>query len=357
MRTLITTVGTSLLTNRDDRPWAGWGFGAALPDTAVVARWLAGADPRKASAEIHTWHRLGIFETPEDERVILVHSQTDDGAFCAGRLGAFCIERGLAAQIEPVPHLSYADAATFGRGLGSLVRVLAEAIRSGRARGEVAIVATGGFKAEIAIANVVGALLGAPVYYIYEQFEQLIKLEPLPIALAPEWLREGPGGALLRTLAARDGCLERREVASLLQADGRLEMLLESVEEGGQTIVCANVLGELAAQLLTAPAAEWPPSCSTEPDAKIHLEDGHGRPRGWEAAVGRLARSPFVRFIRYDGAAGRRPGIRPAPGSDTDLHVVLAGGDAILGLRVETTAENAAQRRLVLDHLSRIARP
>jgi hypothetical protein len=216
----------------------------------------------------------------------------------------------------------------------------------------VGIAATGGFKAEIAIANLVGALLGAPVYYIYEQFNQLIKLEPIPIILAPAWLREGAGKALLHKLASEGDCLSRQEVESLLKADGRLEMLLESVEEDGTEIVCANVLGEFAAQVLETPPIDWPPACDTLPEHKVKLEGAaHHRPRGWEGIVSRLARSRLVRLIHYDSTAGRQPGIRPVKDNATDLHVVIAGENALLGLRVETTAESAEQRRLVLDHL------
>jgi len=215
MRTIITTVGTSLLTNRDDRPWAGWRFGSALPEPDDVRRWLITAAPERASAEIHTWSKLEILTEPKGEKVLLVHSHTPDGRYCAERLKEYAQRKRLPVESREVSQLSYSDAETFHRGLRQLVRVLAEAVRSGRAAGEVAIAATGGFKAEIAIANLVGALLGAPVYYIYEQFKQLIKLEPLPIALAPKWLREGAGKALLRRLAGGE-CLPRSEVASFL---------------------------------------------------------------------------------------------------------------------------------------------
>jgi hypothetical protein len=52
-RQIICTVGTSLLTNKEDnRPWAGWNQRKPdpLPDAAEVRRWLADADPVKASA-------------------------------------------------------------------------------------------------------------------------------------------------------------------------------------------------------------------------------------------------------------------------------------------------------------------
>ena len=52
-RLLVITVGTSLFTNRDDRPWKGWNgrAGNPLPDETEVDRWLEVADPILVSAE------------------------------------------------------------------------------------------------------------------------------------------------------------------------------------------------------------------------------------------------------------------------------------------------------------------
>ncbi len=56
MRTMLTTVGMSLFSKRDDRPWAGWRFGSEHPDRDAVSAWLKTAKQASASAEIHTWN-------------------------------------------------------------------------------------------------------------------------------------------------------------------------------------------------------------------------------------------------------------------------------------------------------------
>ncbi|MFQ3630224.1 hypothetical protein [Roseiflexus sp.] len=61
--------------------------------------------------------------------MVLVHSQTPDGRFCAEWLQAYAERKGLHVEIRQVNELSDADAETFNRGLSRLVRVLAEAIR------------------------------------------------------------------------------------------------------------------------------------------------------------------------------------------------------------------------------------
>lgn len=87
-RQVICTVGTSLLTNRDDRPWAGWNPRTPdpLPDAADVERWLGRADPVKASAETNTLRALGLCEA---DALALLHSDTPQGRFCAEALGKF----------------------------------------------------------------------------------------------------------------------------------------------------------------------------------------------------------------------------------------------------------------------------
>ena len=72
-RLLITTVGTSLLTNRE-RPWS-WSPWRKdpLPDTDVVDEWLAKADPIQASAEMNTLHRREIQQT---DQIAFLHSDT-----------------------------------------------------------------------------------------------------------------------------------------------------------------------------------------------------------------------------------------------------------------------------------------
>lgn len=357
LRTIITTIGTSLLTNRDDRPWAGWRFGQPFPDAETVQTWLSTAQPPAISAEVHTWYRLGALKGMGTDQVVLIHSQTPDGKYCATQLQQFAQQLKLKTQCCPVHDLSYANAETFNRGLRQLVRVLAEVIHTSRANqdSDLVIAATGGFKAEIAMANLVGTLLGVPVCYIYQQFEQLVTIEPLPISLAPDFLQDGVGKAFLQRLVHQDCC--RQDIDSFLKQERRLELLIDTADdrddEQPDAPVCLNLLGELAAQVLAAPASDWPTTCDTLPRDKKKLQGTkHHRPQGWENVVDRLARSQFVRQIRYDGAAGNQPGLSPAIDSKTDIWCVLNDGKYVLSLRLETTAETIAQRRLLMNHLT-----
>jgi hypothetical protein len=84
-RQILCTVGTSLLTNLDDRPWAGWNPRTLnpLPDAESVDRWLRTADTMVASAETNTLARLDVAEA---DILVLMHSDTPEGRFCAEHL-------------------------------------------------------------------------------------------------------------------------------------------------------------------------------------------------------------------------------------------------------------------------------
>ena len=120
-RLLITTVGTSLLTNRDDRPWAEWNgrAGDPLPEAAAVDTWLAGADAVKASAETNT---LQAIEIQDSDHLLFLHSDTPEGRFCSERLQHFYAEvvKCRAVAGRSLTALGYAHASFSQKGFESL---------------------------------------------------------------------------------------------------------------------------------------------------------------------------------------------------------------------------------------------
>ena len=188
-RLLICTVGTSLLTNRDQRPWAGWNPRRPdpLPEASTVDAWLAGADPISASAEANTLYSVNMDST---DRVLFLHSDTPEGRFCSERLSAYVrAGRCREAQGCVLKALSYHHASFAQRGLKSLVSESVTAITTAWRDGlQPVFCATGGFKAEIAFLNLLGALLDVEVYYIHEQFRQIVRLPRLPLTWDAEYV-------------------------------------------------------------------------------------------------------------------------------------------------------------------------
>lgn len=172
MRTILTTVGTSLLGNyrRVHKQES--------PTEDQLFFFLREATPESASAETNSLSRL----LQEDDRIVFLHSQTSEGTLCAQALRRHYESRGLSAEAREVPDLTYTESRFKMRGLRALVATLISLIREARHNErEVLINATGGFKAEIAYATVVGLLFDVPVYYIHEAFHDIIEMPPAPI--------------------------------------------------------------------------------------------------------------------------------------------------------------------------------
>lgn len=174
MRTILTTVGTSLLSN------AKRDLNEQQPHQHQLANYLRNTDAAKASAETNSLSRL---LTEGDERIVFLCSQTDEGKQCAEALARHYKNAQHETKVIEVPDLNYSERRFKMRGLRSLVATLIEQIRREKAQGrEVLINATGGFKAEIAYATLVGLLFDVPVYYIHEAFREIIEMPPTPIS-------------------------------------------------------------------------------------------------------------------------------------------------------------------------------
>ncbi len=200
---LLCTVGTSLKRHLERWHCTAHGvakdiadFDAADWDKAV--RHFQGLDPldQQCGAEINSIHAM-IAEgyVVENPQVCLFHSETAQGrdiaAFLQRCLRSADHHRPL-PQLHEIKGLRDNAPQTFRtQGLRTLVRKLCSTIKEySPAAG--AINATGGYKAQIAIAVMIGQALNVPVYYKHEFFAEksVIRFPPLPVTLDEQvWLR------------------------------------------------------------------------------------------------------------------------------------------------------------------------
>lgn len=175
MRTVLTTVGTSLLTNfRRDRAISG----DQTPTLDDLREYLAQTPAERASAETNSLMRL----LQEDDYLVFLRSETPEGQLCTEALQRHYQQLGYQCRVEEIPDLRY-DAHQFKvRGLRALAATMARVVRQQKQQHrQVIINATGGFKAEIAYAVLIGQLFEVPVYYIHEAFKDIIEIPPLPV--------------------------------------------------------------------------------------------------------------------------------------------------------------------------------
>ena len=350
-RLLITTVGTSLLTNRDDRPWAGWNGRAKnpLPDLEEVDQWLEEADPISASAETNTLRSVGINSA---DHVLLLCSDTPEGRFCSDRLYRFYMDILKCRRVEarPLTALGYFGASFTQKGLKVLVHEAITAVKEARNDSlDPVFCATGGFKAEIAFLNLLGALLAIEVVYIHERFRDVVRLPRLPLTWDANWFLERQQffewiQAELRPSA---------EVASRVKADPELQPLIENTTDGFSFLNAAGELLFRAASTI-GPCAVWPCAVPRPPGDKNGLSDiPHHRPKGWESFIERLCKVDCVRRVSYDRAAFGGVRAKVLCATKGTIGVRWGPADCELPLRVETTAQGNSQTELVRVYIEK----
>lgn len=124
-------------------------------------------------------------------------------------------------------------------GLRNLVRLIGEYIQRFGGADNVAIDATGGYKAQIAIAVIVGQALNMPVFYKHDKFSEIIDFPPLPISFDHEILANN---ADLLTDFERGKVLSLDE---LVEVDEKLRVLLAEIEVDGQSVYELSAIGQI----------------------------------------------------------------------------------------------------------------
>ena len=351
-RLLITTVGTSLLTNRDERPWE-WSFRdkGNLPDTDIVDAWLATADPAKASAEMNTPHRRSI---GEKDRISFLHSDTPEGKYCSERLGTYYADKCRAVKQCPLTALSYRNESFAQGGLKSLITVTLQEIRAARDLGLTPVFcATGGFKAEIAFLNILGALLNIEVYYIHELHREEVQLPRLPLTWDTEYvIQHQDFFDWIKADMRRSTAVE-----SWLNARPGLRTLVEDVELDGVIYTDLSAAGELlfAAAKEYRPRAVWPQASENVPADKDGLSGvEHHRPSGWQGFVERLCAIDCISRVGYDPTIYGGDAVKIVDPESGVIGVRFGPTGNELPLRVETTARGGEQTELVAGYIRRI---
>ncbi len=200
--TVICTVGTSLF-----RPnLAGLRADDPEPNRQALARAYAAGDweavaaglgthgptDRLCGAEINSLASLvAKGYAAADANLVFCHSDTADGQAIGRILEVYFRRAGHSSvQARTITDLQDRDARLFRtRGLRNLAREVCKVIRDYGAA-SCAINATGGYKAQIAIAVLMGQALGVPVYYKHELFDEIISFPPMPVAFDFEaWMR------------------------------------------------------------------------------------------------------------------------------------------------------------------------
>ncbi len=179
-----------------------------------------------------------------DANLFFCHSDTDDGRAIGRVLTAYYRRAGHPiAETRVIDGLQDSDPSRFRtEGLRNLARVVCRLVRD-YGPGACAINATGGYKAQIAVAVLLGQALGVPVYYKHERFDEIISFPPMPVALdVRAWMRHS---GLLALLDA-EGQVPAASLAEDLADGGEvLECFVDRVEVDGEEYLALSPTGQI----------------------------------------------------------------------------------------------------------------
>jgi putative CRISPR-associated protein (TIGR02619 family) len=167
----------------------------------------------RASAELNALVRS---DCGEQDQVVYLASETEDGPLCAERLVALTrSELGSRARSVIVEGLQVRDSLRFRRiGVRNLFDQI-DRLRKETTEAAIELNATGGFKGMVPYLTLYGMFHDLPVSYIFEQSNTLIRLPRIPLAF--DWGRLAPAAKAVFKLGI--DWLPEHELHALLPAD------------------------------------------------------------------------------------------------------------------------------------------
>lgn len=240
------------------------------------------------------------------------------------------------------------------QGLKNLVKEISEEVRKFSAE-VIAINATGGYKAQISFAGMIGQALGIPVYYLFEKFSEVIELPPQPVSLdLAFWLENYPIFERLETEGTLEkSALDQEELEQLKQE------YFASLVDQEDPYLSLSAMGLLFnersrlqfAKQETAILNRIPQDTTPATKKNISIRDDHGKDV-LEDFAKKIVQSPYVKEIVNSlpfNPKANNP-IRRAKENGI-VEFVLTWEDAGYGLCIQTTGRNLAETNTIALHL------
>lgn len=341
MRVIITTTGTSLLTNTAR---------ALKKNNAEVTddelrHYFEEVGPEKASAETNSLPKIA---TPDDG-VVMLYTATPEGERCAKQIESYLKGKNWRNLRLRELELKQNEAQFERKGLRNLVDTIIDEINQAQRQGdEVIINATGGFKAEIAYTTMVGMIFQVPVKYIYQEFQNPVTFPALPITWNLDlliaydhffnWLDGEPRS---------QSEVEQRMKAISPDDRDRIQQLL-SPPDADQYIYLSpagDILWKRLRQVREV-VVEEPPASEREVSQKLStsLQDTkHHYPKDTKKVAEQLAALPAVEEIiggHFENTTFKRV---KSVSDDGVIRVLWADNEKAANLTIRTTARGQVQ--------------
>lgn len=363
--TLICTVGTSLFGNIN-RLDSSHPMKKAVADEnwIVLAQLLVKEDNLKTlcGAEINSITRICQQGYLEDrQRLIFLVSDTPNGENIGIILEQYYSNSKNPLQFEHVENrtlegLRDDNVQRFKReGLKNLVLEISKEVRNHTSE-TVAINATGGYKAQISFAGMIGQALNIPVYYQFEAFSEVIELPPQPVSLDLSlWLNHYN---LFEELEASQQ-VEKSKIEHDLKGES-LQSMLEEVEMDGVPYIALTAMGQLFHNRCRLQFAKQErtllsliPQTDLDSENKlIKLSGDHHGNDVLEKFAKRVCGSPYVsKIINSLPFNPRRTDPIRRIFDNGQIEFVLTWTDEGFGLCIQSTGRNKAETTAIALHL------
>lgn len=365
---VLSTVGTSLLGNYRRQIDSVDG----LPDYQAFLATLNKLDShdRVCGAEINSLAKLFFPRTkdrlslkPPFSLAFLV-SDTEEGKWTGQILKAYWEsgKRNLkidSVEIHIIEGLQHGNPQKFAtHGLRNLVKTASKLLKNHEDK-ERFINATGGYKAQISFAGLIGQTIGVPVIYLFENFDNYIKMPPMPVDFSKDlWLEHYD----LFRIMSEEGSLETTD-SQLDGADPIFIELLDKYEEDGIILYALSPILELMHQGFLI--RQWPkevkqPSNSTikqKDKLAITWSETHHAAKNSTEFMEKLAELPWVnrvRNIKFANTRRSRVITKKDPDNPDEIQCYYADSNMALVIAVNTTAKDDGERNWCLSTLNEI---
>lgn len=373
--TLICTVGTSLLNNLkfSQEEVVKQAFEAKNWQQVALLLLQRSNSDRLCGAEINSITSIcdkGLLE--KRKKLIFLVSDTEDGKKTGELLKLYYKNSSNTLKFEEEPEVRVLEGlrddnvkAFKQLALKNLVREISTEVRNFGPEA-IAINATGGYKAQISFAGMIGQALEIPVYYLFEKFSEVIELPPQPVSLdLAFWLNNYLLFEQLETeqtikKSEIEGENENEYIQALLENE-YIQALLDEEQIDGVTYVSLSAMGVLFNERCRLQFAKQEtitlsliPKDETDPERKtINLRDDHGKDI-LQAFAEKIRHSPYVKKIINSlpfNPKRTNPIRRTYP--DGIIEFVLIRTDRGLGLCIQTTGRNLAETNSIALHLAK----
>ncbi len=367
--TLLCTIGTSLvypnLSNLTQEKQTD-PIRAALAQAYSDKNWLAVAtqlhqinpSDRLCGAEINSVTDLLKQGIIEKGYLHLFHSETDDGAAIAQILQSYFTQDGWQVKIHCVEGLRDDDPNLFRtQGLRNLAKLFGERVRESRQNyTPCAINATGGYKAQIAIAVLMGQALDIPVYYKHERFDAIIPFPPMPVALDFSLWQRASG--MFMALSRSNACEPWKDFSE--DWDERFESLVNRVEIDDEAYLELSATGQIfhetfRSRFQVLKETSLPRAANNREKEQPKLGDhGYNQARNFVSRF--LQEVTDARsYVRYCHSTYWNPDLSESTRfrlSGRDVQGIYSNGTWCVKFRVVTTVEESSEFPVVVADLN-----